>query len=355
MTTQATRPGPFRHPLSTPIVAAVAAVIALVLPASAAAQPFGGWNIFDRPQQGYLEIPHSPALNPGAQITIEGWVAVQDGGGCSSIIGKGFQSAWWVGICGDKLRSYLRGGTSVRTAGVLSGGWDHFAVTFDGTRRRHYVNGELVGAWIEPGALTTNALPVRIGSDVDLAGFSPDGSINRIRLWNVARTTQQIRDALNEPITAPQPHLVAVWGLAGSDLVGSHDGSVVGTVPALTFPVTAFPCSNTATSLCLHDHFVVSVRWRTGTNSGPGTLAPLTTVQSGIFWFFNPTNWEVMVKVLNGCPLNDRWWVFTAATTNVFYRLEVLDIENGVNKVYFNYQGPPAPAITDTAALATCP
>jgi hypothetical protein len=32
-----------------------------------------------------------------------------------------------------------------------------------------------------------------------------------------------------------------------------------------------------------------------------------------------------MVKALNGCGLNNRYWVFSAATTNVFYRMEVLD------------------------------
>ena len=26
----------------------------------------------------------------------------------------------------------------------------------------------------------------------------------------------------------------------------------------------------------------------------------------------------------------------------------------GVNKIYFNYPGPPAPAVTDTGAFATC-
>lgn len=61
------------------------------------------------------------------------------------------------------------------------------------------------------------------------------------------------------------------------------------------------------------------------------------------------------VKVLNACVLNDRIWVFSAATTNVFYRLEAFDVQAGVNKIFFNYPGPPAPAVTDTSAFATCP
>jgi len=61
-----------------------------------------------------------------------------------------------------------------------------------------------------------------------------------------------------------------------------------------------------------------------------------------------------MVKVIDGCALNNRWWVFTAATTNVYYQLNVTDVQNGQPKIYFNYPGPPAPAVTDTNAFP-CP
>jgi len=76
---------------------------------------------------------------------------------------------------------------------------------------------------------------------------------------------------------------------------------------------------------------------------------------SGLFWFFSSDNWEIMVKALNGCGLNNRYWIFSAATTNVFYRMEVFDTVGLEQKIYFNYPGPPAPAVTDTDAFATCP
>ncbi len=341
----------------------IVVALSLLLPAAASAQPFGSWTIFNRPTTGHIEIPHSAALNPTGAITIEGWVNVTDPGGCSNIIGKGYQTAWWIGICSTTLRSYLRGATSIRTAGNLPPNrWTHFAVTFDGTNRRHYINGEVIATFLEPGVLSTNTHPVRIGSDFDFAAFSPEGSINEIRLWNVARTTDQIRSTINVAVTAPQPGLVAVWRNGGPvDAVGPHDGVIVGSVPSLTFPVTGVPCVTTADTLCLNSRFEVTNDWRTSPpttvppSGGQGMVAPLITTQSGIFWFFSATNWEVMVKVLNGCGLNNRWWVFSAATTNVSYRTEVFDRLRGVNKVYFNYPGPPAPAVTDTNAFATCP
>jgi hypothetical protein len=344
------------------VVVFAAAVLAAVAAAPAAdAQPFGSWSVFERTPPGYIQVPHHPALNPTSQITIEGWLnldspaATED---CRSIIGKNWTQAWWVGSCHGQIRSYLRGPGSARTAGVIAGqGWTHFAVTFDGATRRHYVNGELAGSWAEAGPVTTSTSPLRIGSDVEWA-FTPDGAINEIRLWNVARTQAQLRATINVPITAPQAGLVAVWANGGTnDVVGSHDGVIVGNVTGLTFPV-ALGCTTTATQLCLADRFLVTVDWRADgppVTQGQGRVAPLVTSESGIFWFFAPTNWEVMVKVLNACVLNDRIWVFSAATTNVFYRLEAFDVQAGVNKVYFNYPGPPAPAVTDTGAFATCP
>jgi len=351
------QPSSHRHPGLPWKTLVLGLLVALALPLTVRAQPFGAWSIFDGDPANYYQIPHSPALNPTGAITIEGWVNVSSTGGCRDLIGKGYASAWWVGICGNTLRSYLRGNTSGRDAGVIGQtGWHHFAVTYNGAQRCHYIDGEIAGCWAEAAPLTTNTQPVRIGSDVDYSGFPTDGTINEIRLWNVARTTAQIRSTINVPITAPQPGLVAVWANGGPlDVVGVHDGVLHGTVPKLTFPVTALPCSSTTNFLCVRDRFVVTTKWRTTTSSGNGTVAPLATFQSGIFWFFNVTNWEVMVKVLDGCSINNRYWVFSAATTNVFYRMEVLDQLAGVNKVYFNYPGPPAPAVTDTGALATCP
>jgi hypothetical protein len=102
---------------------------------------------------------------------------------------------------------------------------------------------------------------------------------------------------------------------------------------------------------------LVSVNWRTPDGAtGHGTAVGCTSSDSAIFWFFEPTNWELLVKSHNACfdPFN-RYWLFSAAATNVFYRLQVYDVRAGASKVYFNYPGPPALAVTDTGAFATCP
>ena len=58
-------------------------------------------------------------------------------------------------------------------------------------------------------------------------------------------------------------------------------------------------------------------------------------------------NWEVLIKVLDGCSLNGHVWVFGASTTNLGYLIHVTDTVTGTFKEYRNEPGRPAPAITD--------
>ena len=288
---------------------------------------------------------------------MEAWVNVTTTA-CVSIGGKDWEEAWWLGVCGGEVRSYIRGASSARDGGTVPPGeWTHIAVVFDGTNRRHYVNGEPTGVWNEPTPMTTSTADMQIGHDVS---WSPaPGAVDEFRVWNVARTRGQLRNWINKRIAAPQTGLVGVWGLDGSPnaAVGPHNGSFVGSPGFLTFPVTtdclSFPTDQQA---CLNSRFLVTIDWRTPDDAtGLGTVAESNS-DSAIFWFFGSNNWEVMVKVLNGCGFpNPHYWVFSAATTNVYYRMKVFDVLGGVQKIYFNYPGPPAPAVTDTAAFATCP
>ena len=333
-----------------------AAVIFMLAPSAAQAQPWGGWIVTDVNEAGnYIEIPHSTDLNPTDQITIEGWINVANPSGCSSIVGKGWTTAWWVGVCSGTMRSYLRGSSSLRDAGTLSSGWHHIAVTYNGVKRRHYIDGEEVGSWAEAGPLTTNTSPMRIGSDVSWSP-PPNGAIDQIRIWSVARNVLQIRETINQQISAPMPGLEAVYEMNGAtDELGGHSGNIVGTPGFLTFPV-ALGCETTETTLCLDGRLAATVTWRTNAGvEGIGRVVPCFADNSGNFWFFNPNNWELLVKSVDGCSNNGHRWVFSAATTNVQYRLTVTDVVAGAQRIYFNYQGVSAPAVTDTQALATCP
>lgn len=102
--------------------------------------------------------------------------------------------------------------------------------------------------------------------------------------------------------------------------------------------------------------FRVSATWTNFQGaSGNGTFVPLGSEDSGILWFFTPSSFEVMIKIIDGCSLNNRYWVFFAALTNVEFHITVYDTWTDTTKRYDNTLGVSAAAITDSSAFMTCP
>jgi hypothetical protein len=116
------------------------------------------------------------------------------------------------------------------------------------------------------------------------------------------------------------------------------------------------PCVPGATTLCLNDsRYQVSAQWVSSSGaSGAGQVVNLTA-DTGAFWFFSPSNVEAVVKVLNGCASNSRYWTFAAGLTDVNVILTVTDTQTGTVQTYTNPQGIPFEPVQDTNAFATCP
>jgi hypothetical protein len=114
-------------------------------------------------------------------------------------------------------------------------------------------------------------------------------------------------------------------------------------------------CTATGTRLCLAgSRFRVEATWTTpGGDNGPGRAVALTS-DTGYFWFFDDTNVEMVVKVLDGCGVNGRFWVFAGGLTDTRVRFTVTDTETGASKQYTNPQGRAFQPIQDTEAFAGC-
>lgn len=101
--------------------------------------------------------------------------------------------------------------------------------------------------------------------------------------------------------------------------------------------------------------FKVEANWKTA--DGKHGFAHTVQLQSdsGYLWFFNQSNIEVVVKVLNACGLNNRYWVFAGGLTNVEVTITITDTTTGATRTYTNPQGKPFAPIQDSSAFATCP
>src|SRR5687767_15989425 len=73
-------------------------------------------------------------------------------------------------------------------------------------------------------------------------------------------------------------------------------------------------CTASPSRLCLSNgRFQVDVAWQDFSGgTGVGKAIPLTA-DTGYFWFFNDTNVELIVKVLDARVLNGKFWVFYGA------------------------------------------
>jgi len=129
------------------------------------------------------------------------------------------------------------------------GQWVHVAGTYDGATAKLYVNGNLVGSVPTSGGIFTNTGEFRIGND----GESMTGQIDEVRLWNVARTQQQIADNRFTELSGTETGLQSYWkfnessGTTAIDACNNSHGTlinmtdanrVVSTVPDPSFMLT---------------------------------------------------------------------------------------------------------------------
>ncbi|HVT18861.1 MAG TPA: hypothetical protein VHQ90_22080 [Thermoanaerobaculia bacterium] len=120
------------------------------------------------------------------------------------------------------------------------------------------------------------------------------------------------------------------------------------------FPAS-FPCVPSTTAACLFNRFKVEVTYDAtpGNGSGPANVV-LESSQSVKFTFFDPTNIELILKVLNGCGVNNDWWVFAGGLTDVGVAIKVTDTSTGAVKRYNSTKHQLFQAFADTGAFG-CP
>jgi sugar lactone lactonase YvrE len=118
----------------------------------------------------------------------------------------------------------------------------------------------------------------------------------------------------------------------------------------------SLPCNPQVNQVCMLDgRFRAEVTWQTPDgNQGQGRPVSYSDDTSE-FWFFGPGNLEMVVKMVDGCPVNSHYWAFAGGLTNVAVTLTLTDTQTGKSKTYTNNQGIALKPVQDTAAFPSCP
>ncbi len=111
--------------------------------------------------------------------------------------------------------------------------WMHVAATYDGSTIKLYVNGVLEGSITGPSSIVSNTNNLLIGADPIDFSKPFNGCIDEARLWNIARTQQQIREFMCRKLTGSETGLVGYWrmdensGLTAFDeTANNNDGAL---------------------------------------------------------------------------------------------------------------------------------
>lgn len=123
-------------------------------------------------------------------------------------------------------------------------------------------------------------------------------------------------------------------------------------------------CAWTDTTACIQQNrFVVSMTFDSAGAAFVPSVAGLPSgnaepvvggMNAAVFQFYDGDQLDAYVKVLNGCPINGRFWVFAAGATDAATEITVTDTVTGDTVSYVSDAGQPFASVADTDAFATC-
>ena len=170
----------------------------------------------------YVEVPYSASLNP-SQFTLFCWVKVQSGQGTwrSAITSRDdYPTKGYILYAGENNRWQFWIGTGkqdwtgVHGSEIVLNTWTSLAATYDGSKMKLYVNGELVGERVgDYVANSTHPLRIGAGATEKKPMYFFPGQISEVRVWNRVCTQKEIQTDMHRRLKGYESGLVYYWML----------------------------------------------------------------------------------------------------------------------------------------------
>ena len=211
----------------------------------------------------YVSMPATANIPVGnTSYTVEAWINIGSPAN-QGIIGWGDYATTDAVTA---LRLTMNGidvvhqGDDLSVIAALTGAWHHVAATFDGTTRTLYIDGSVAGSDTPSGTHSVpNANNLTIGVTNGTEFFT--GSIDEVRVWNVARSQAEIQAGMDATLAGNELGLAALYRFDQGIANGTNTG------------ITATPDATAANNGRLNG-FALS---GTTSNFVPGaSVAPLT-------------------------------------------------------------------------------
>jgi hypothetical protein len=193
----------------------------------------------------YVALPNEANFDFSTQVTVECWVKIPlnafvGGTNWQGIVTKG-DNSWRIhrnnntrkiglGLNQFATPNYRE---LVGTTDIDDGKWHHIALTYNGAVMALYIDGIIDGTLNATVPINTNNFEVRIGSNAQTGARYLNGEVDEIRIWNVGRTPDQIRENMCRKFSGTLPTgLVSYYrfdqstGTVLTDAKGSNNGTL---------------------------------------------------------------------------------------------------------------------------------
>ena len=155
----------------------------------------------------------------GKAITMEAWIKPTKVGTMAIIkktgaIGGGTGYELYCGSAGLVYCRFngLDASRAISTTSYpTTGGWIHVAATYDGINTKMYVNGVLEGTTAYTASIVNSTNILEIANDPSTTARFFQGSIDEVRLWNVARSDADIKTNMTKKLVGNEAGLVGYW------------------------------------------------------------------------------------------------------------------------------------------------
>lgn len=201
----------------------------------------------------YATIPSTPTIQPSNAITVELWflplptamanpVVLNKGDGQNVSSARSYEVDWKPSN-GISFQLFL--GTSTWagfTVPAPVNQWVHFAATYDSVTSRIniFTNGSLAvsttndvgGSPLNGRKIRQTTLPLTLGLIPGLGDTYFNGSIDEVRIWNIARSGAEIFRDFHSRLAGTEPGLVGYWQFDGGTVTDLTTNANNGTLAA---------------------------------------------------------------------------------------------------------------------------
>jgi hypothetical protein len=208
----------------------------------------------------------STGLNGTTALTLEAWINPSVLNGWNNIITDydGAYHKFLLRVRNSNNIQFVLNGTFLNAPFTVPlNSWTHIAAVYDGANMYVYANGNLIASQAATVSLPVTSNQVNIGSRIGANTENFTGNIDEIRVWNIARTAEQINGSKNCELAGTETGILAYYNFnQGTAAANNASETTLNAVTGTNGTLTNF-LLNGATS-----------NWLAGSSVVTGSIVP---------------------------------------------------------------------------------